>query len=765
MHSAREQPSNAIPNEESAVRRIAESIPEVVWVLTAGGHQPVYVSPSCRILYGYGPEALQEQPDRWLEAVHPEDRERVRSALERADDSGVQVDYRVLRSNGESRSLRHRSCPVAGPTGTAEYVIDLVEDTSQRVLEAQEQRDSEKRYYAIFSMSPDYIFTTDLEGRILDANPAFIDRVGLPLLELKGTALTDISAEAAVDPLIEGMGGLKNGEQARGLELEVRASDGSVLCMEVTAIPLSESGEVLRILHHARDVSDRKAAEDALESKTRQQDQLLEAARQLAKTLDTKDVLVRIATSAREVLKARACTLYLLDEDGTTLTPVVSTELPYEDAVLSARLAVDGSFTGQAVKARRGLIFNDAWSDPKGYQIPGTPEEEDERVLVTPLVSDGTVLGAMCISRMEEDFGDDDLSLAEGLAAFAATALKNAQTHQNLQREAEERRRAQEALRRAAERIERLDAVAHRLEACSTEEQVFQFTVDGAEAIALCDFCVVSIPELDELVPQTSTPRIPPEALEELIVDPELARRSHASGEPEVCGAREGLRVPGLSAGELRSEAAVPIGKMAMLQAFSVGVNAFTQEDVRLLELLAAHTTQALKRIRLQHELREQAVHDPLTGVYNRYYLREALHAESSRAERHGRPIAFLMMDVDRLKRVNDQFGHLAGDRLLQAVASLIQQEVRDSDIVVRYGGDEFLVILPETSGEVRAVTERIVRRVPDLGSMAGLAEERITLSIGSAHWKPRGKTSLEQAINEADNRMYDDKRSRRDQQ
>jgi diguanylate cyclase (GGDEF)-like protein len=122
-------------------------------------------------------------------------------------------------------------------------------------------------------------------------------------------------------------------------------------------------------------------------------------------------------------------------------------------------------------------------------------------------------------------------------------------------------------------------------------------------------------------------------------------------------------------------------------------------------------------------------------------------------------------MDVDRLKRVNDQFGHLAGDRLLQAVASLIQQEVRDSDIVVRYGGDEFLVILPETSGEVRAVTERIVRRVPDLGSMAGLADERITLSIGSAHWKPRGKTSLEQAINEADNRMYDDKRARREQQ
>jgi diguanylate cyclase (GGDEF)-like protein len=84
---------------------------------------------------------------------------------------------------------------------------------------------------------------------------------------------------------------------------------------------------------------------------------------------------------------------------------------------------------------------------------------------------------------------------------------------------------------------------------------------------------------------------------------------------------------------------------------------------------------------------------------------------------------------------------------------------------MVRYGGDEFLVILPETSDEVRAAMERIVRRVPDLGGMAGLADERITLSIGSAHWTPRRIASLEQAINEADNRMYDDKRARRERQ
>lgn len=109
-----------------------------------------------------------------------------------------------------------------------------------------------------------------------------------------------------------------------------------------------------------------------------------------------------------------------------------------------------------------------------------------------------------------------------------------------------------------------------------------------------------------------------------------------------------------------------------------------------------------------QRLLREQAIHDALTGLFNRYHLNDVLSHEFARAKRKQHPIAFLLIDLDRFKAINDQYGHNAGDCVLKETARIIQQQIRASDSAFRYGG-EFLLVVPEITPDIaRARAEQL---------------------------------------------------------
>jgi diguanylate cyclase (GGDEF)-like protein/PAS domain S-box-containing protein len=160
---------------------------------------------------------------------------------------------------------------------------------------------------------------------------------------------------------------------------------------------------------------------------------------------------------------------------------------------------------------------------------------------------------------------------------------------------------------------------------------------------------------------------------------------------------------------------------------------------------------------RLEDQLRHMARHDPLTGVYNRHALAEILVAEAARSRRYGHPIGMLMVDVDRFKEFNDRFGHAAGDEILKGIAGLVMRCVRDSDIVVRYGGDEFLVLLVETDGQAVRVKERI-----ECAMALEFGDSRygapVTVAIGAVHWSPETGESVSTLLSRADKAMYAEK-------
>jgi diguanylate cyclase (GGDEF)-like protein len=188
------------------------------------------------------------------------------------------------------------------------------------------------------------------------------------------------------------------------------------------------------------------------------------------------------------------------------------------------------------------------------------------------------------------------------------------------------------------------------------------------------------------------------------------------------------------------------------------GVFAFYQQLLagRLRRQLADRQIAALQS--RTEFLEELSMIDPLTGLFNRRFAGERLLQEVARAERQGFPLTLVMIDLDNFKTINDELGHPAGDATLQAFATTLRKAVRGSDLPVRWGGDEFLVILPECTIEQAALP---LRRLQGCAVQAGTAQVVVEFSVGWAQ-RRAGETG-EQMVERADQLLYEIKRARKE--
>jgi len=192
---------------------------------------------------------------------------------------------------------------------------------------------------------------------------------------------------------------------------------------------------------------------------------------------------------------------------------------------------------------------------------------------------------------------------------------------------------------------------------------------------------------------------------------------------------------------------------MLHFQELSVSSQERTESVRRLAVTAADHISLALANIRLRETLRYQVVHDTLTDLFNRRYLEETLVREIHRVRRKGAPLGVIMMDLDQFKRFNDAFGYEAGDNLLRALGKYLLQQVRQEDVACRYGGEEFVLVMPEAPlNVVLARAEEIRRGVPQLQVFhRGKVLESTTVSLGVALFPEHGVNG-ENLIQAADN-------------
>lgn len=216
--------------------------------------------------------------------------------------------------------------------------------------------------------------------------------------------------------------------------------------------------------------------------------------------------------------------------------------------------------------------------------------------------------------------------------------------------------------------------------------------------------------------------------------------------------------IPGLLGA--RSELATPI----IVEEKVVGViniedrrkNAFTEEDQRLLEAFAKMVAVAWENVQLHEKLLMDSITDPLTGLYNRRFLFKRLEEEIDRARRYNENFGVLMIDLTNFKAINDTYGHKKGDELLSEFAKILKTSLRKSDVVSRYGGDEFVAIILDAKRDgLTAIMERITEKVKENFTDKGIP---LGVNIGGALYPWDGKTA-EDLLKIADKRMYEAKR------
>jgi len=214
-----------------------------------------------------------------------------------------------------------------------------------------------------------------------------------------------------------------------------------------------------------------------------------------------------------------------------------------------------------------------------------------------------------------------------------------------------------------------------------------------------------------------------------------------------------------------RSELVVPVQTservLGVLNIESRIPSFFDEEDRQLIEVVANHLAIAMSNLEAQEHLREQAVRDPLTGLFNRHYFNSIIIPELDRSDRYDHPLTLMMVDIDGFRAINNRLGHLKGDEVLREVALFLAENVRASDRIIRYGGDEFLIFMPETDDEAPRVAERLRRKIHSVPRRTGIHDIEIGLSIGICTRRPQDQRPLEMILEEVDRRMYANKRRR----
>ncbi|MFO1540354.1 MAG: diguanylate cyclase domain-containing protein [Chloroflexota bacterium] len=430
----------------------------------------------------------------------------------------------------------------------------------------------------------------------------------------------------------------------------------------------------------------------------------------LTRFLSVAEIGQAICQELRELIAYDDVRVYRVAGDELLPVAWLGTRDPYASVDGERlRLRVGEGITGWVVRHGTPAILGDAAHDPRARTVPGTDASLDESMLLVPLRDDARVIGVIVLSRLGLDrFGEDDLRYLEIYAAMAAQAMVNADTTEQLReqsRHLERRLETQSELLRVTESIlssldprRVIDEITARLGALVPVDQLTVEMRDGDAADG--------VRVLEDGAGTWAR-----------IVAP-LRRRDGGTGTLRLERRGRGVR--------------------------------FEPWEVELVSLFAGQVSIALANAVAHRAVEERAATDPLTGLRNHGAFRDELAGAIAR----GTPFGLLMIDLDDFKSWNDTHGHESGNRLLRAVAEALAAACRETDRVYRYGGDEFAIILPDTTGASAVeVAERLPRAV------RAASDDRVACSIGIA-LHPADAADAEGMIGAADAACYVAKRA-----
>ncbi|HYY55024.1 MAG TPA: GAF domain-containing protein [Candidatus Dormibacteraeota bacterium] len=476
-------------------------------------------------------------------------------------------------------------------------------------------------------------------------------------------------------------------------------------------------------------------------------------------SLDLEGTLQAAVDAVQRLTGADSTALYVwhAEEDQLELAAITFDRRlypsDYESRLRSLKPRLGEGLVGWVAMNRQALLLSDVTRDPRMVQLPGVPLEARSGIVV-PILAEDRLLGVLRAWKLgSESFSQDHYRFVLTLASQTALALSAADAH-----------------REQTARIRQLGALYEtslRLSRSTTIDEVLDIVLRASVQMTSAERGVLWRLESDGSFSLAAFHEVPSEILRERPADvrDSVSADIVASGQAVIVADiwqdprwtfREVLPM-------VRSMAGVPVRSEGVFYGTLVvahsRVSFFRHEHVRHLEVLAAQAATTLARAQAFEEAHRLAITDELTGFYNSRYFTGRVQQEVQRAARYGHPLSLVMIDSDSLKNVNDRFGHDEGNRYLVELAQIIREKVRATDIVARFGGDEFLVLMPET--ELAAAVSTADRiRVAAARAFGPGAQEPIEVHVsGGIASYPATARDHEELFRQADHALYVAKR------
>jgi diguanylate cyclase (GGDEF)-like protein len=467
---------------------------------------------------------------------------------------------------------------------------------------------------------------------------------------------------------------------------------------------------------------------------------LYDASQAILSTFDLDEVLNRILSIIRDFFQLQNGAVLLLDKKRQELQ--VRAHLGRSNLDIGFTIPKGNGLTWAAAAAKRPIYASDVNKDAR--YIAKVAETRSE--VAIPLLVRDEVVGVLDFQSDQLDYFDAEMiDLLTLFSTQASLALENARLYSM------ERRRA--------EQLEAINAVAKKTTRVLDLDELLTIVCRLLLDWFRVDHVAVLLAEGDALRIRAHEGRLTPNLAMGAILSPGLGlgARSLATGRSVIENDVHG--VDGYIAGfaETKSEMCVPLiifgEKLGVLALESAARNAFDPEDIQPLESVADICAAAIQNAHNFDRMKQLAYVDGLTGIHNRRYFEMRIVEELERAARFQGRMSLIMLDIDNFKKMNDEFGHLLGDEMLRAVSTILKQQLRKMDMVCRYGGDEFAIVVPETAGESAMRVAEKLRRQIETHFFPGVPRPA-TISCGVADYPAHGVTR-DEIVAAADAALY----------
>lgn len=472
---------------------------------------------------------------------------------------------------------------------------------------------------------------------------------------------------------------------------------------------------------------------------------LYDASHAVLSTFDLDEVLDQMLVTLRDYFHLRSGAVLLVDRASKTLH--VRVDFSPSTMARARVIPVGKGIIGSAAKLKRPLYAPNVHKEAR--YIEGDPDTQSE--LAIPLIVRDEVVGVLdCQSDTLDAFDNETVDLLTLFATNAAIALQNSELYTR------ERQRSRQ--------LEAIYKIAKQTTAVLDLEQLLETMCSLLiEAFTVDHVSVFLLDQEGRLVLRREHGRLKPRVREG---EPFAEEGIYAQGvypSRQAPLANEFDEERGVCE-KTGSEMSVPLlsfgQKLGLLVCSSAQKSAFQPEDIQSLESVADILAIAIQNAGYVEKVRMQANLDGLTGVFNRRYFETKILEKMAEADRYAGKMSLLMLDIDRFKSINDEFGHLLGDEVLKQVSALLTHHLRRVDLLCRYGGEEFVIIAPATTEANAAVLARKLRALIEHHEFPGIPRA-VTVSFGVAEFPAHG-SARDSLVRASDAALYAAKQSGR---